>query len=189
MARKITIEYGGKKYHRYPDSKRRQLRVYYWRHDKWKQAPVALHRQIYIDNFGPIPKGFHIHHKDGDTENNSPDNLQALSASAHAALYTKEMTAEQLLEHKKKMSEGQLKRLQHEYVCENCRRKFQSRRSGNVRYCSKECAAERNRWWEKAIRQGVAKCEWCDGKITNRGRYCSKECREKAAKAAWSNEQ
>lgn len=89
MANRITIEYKGKKYHRYPDSKRRQLRVYYWRHDKWKGAPVPLHRQIYIDNFGAIPDGYHIHHKDGNTENNSPSNLQALPRFEHLSYEAK----------------------------------------------------------------------------------------------------
>ena len=186
MTDRITIEYNGKKYHRYPNSKRRQLRVYYWRHDKWKQPPVALHRQIYIDNFGEIPKGFHIHHIDGDTENNSPDNLQALPPEVHATMYLKDMTDEELAAHKKRMSEAQLRRKQYEYECENCRKKFLSRRKGNVRYCSKECARERNNWWEKAIRQRVARCEYCGGEIHNRGRYCSAECRDKAGKEAWS---
>ena len=188
MANRITIEYKGVKYHRYPDSKRRQLRVYYQHHGKWKEPPVFLHRKIYEDNFGPIPVGYHIHHKDGNTENNSPDNLQALPASIHASVYIKELDKEGLKALKEKMSKAQLARPKYKYVCENCRKEFGSRRKGNVRFCSRECAKERNLWWEKAIRDGVAKCVWCDKPITKgRGRYCSEDCRVAARKDAYSN--
>ena len=78
-----TIVYKGKKYHRYPNSPRRQHREYYYRHDKWRQSPVSLHRQVYLDFKGEIPKGYHIHHIDGNTSNNSPDNLEAISPSEH----------------------------------------------------------------------------------------------------------
>jgi len=80
---KDIILYKGKRYTRNPESTRRQHRVYYWRHDKWKEPPFPLHRQIWIDSFGVIPKGFHIHHKDGNTLNNLISNLECISASAH----------------------------------------------------------------------------------------------------------
>lgn len=83
-----TIEYRGKKYNRLPNSKRRQHRVYFWRHDKWKSSPFALHRQIYIYNFGEIPKGYVIHHKDENTLNNKPSNLVAMSKSEHMRLHS-----------------------------------------------------------------------------------------------------
>ena len=41
------------------------------------------YRRIYIDNYGEIPKGFHIHHIDGDCHNNDPSNLEALSPEDH----------------------------------------------------------------------------------------------------------
>lgn len=78
-----TIIYKGQKYHRYPESKRRQHRVYFWKHDKFKEPPVALHRQIYIDTYGSIPEGYQVHHKDGNTLNNDIENLEALSALEH----------------------------------------------------------------------------------------------------------
>ena len=91
-----TIIYRGKKYHRYPKSSRRQLRVYFWRHDKWKEPPFALHRQIWIDNFGEIPKKFVVHHKDENPLNNELSNFELISFSSHASMhasqpYRKEM--------------------------------------------------------------------------------------------------
>src|SRR3990167_3168520 len=80
-----TIVYRGKNYHRYPESKRRQHRVYYWRHDKG--SPFPLHRQIWIDTNGTIPKGMVIHHKDENPSNNTIENLELLSAGRHVSLH------------------------------------------------------------------------------------------------------
>jgi hypothetical protein len=46
------------------------------------------YRRIYENHHGPIPigqdgKSFHIHHKDGNHSNNSPNNLEALSVYDH----------------------------------------------------------------------------------------------------------
>ncbi|MDO9463793.1 MAG: HNH endonuclease [bacterium] len=40
-------------------------------------------RKAYQEYYGEIPKGCDIHHKDRDFTNDSPDNLIALSRSAH----------------------------------------------------------------------------------------------------------
>ena len=78
-----TIVYNGKKYHRYPESKRPQHRNYFYKHDKNNESPVALHRQIWEDNNGPIPKGMEIHHKDKNFSNNDISNLECLSIKEH----------------------------------------------------------------------------------------------------------
>ena len=46
-----------------------------------------LHRLIYEENFGSIPKGFCIHHVNGDKNDNSPSNLMLLSKSNHHHLH------------------------------------------------------------------------------------------------------
>ena len=46
-----------------------------------------LHRLIYEENFGSIPKGFHIHHLDNDKSNLDPRNLILLSKSNHHKLH------------------------------------------------------------------------------------------------------
>lgn len=100
-----TITYKGKNYHRYPESKRRQLRVYYWRHDQWKQAPIALHRQLYIDNFGEIPIGYIVHHKDENPLNNAISNLEIMSRAKHAQLHSRQ-------EYRRKISKKNIKKAQ-----------------------------------------------------------------------------
>ena len=46
-----------------------------------------LHRLIYEEVYGPIPKGYTIHHKDGDKTNNNPGNLMLLTKSNHHKLH------------------------------------------------------------------------------------------------------
>ncbi len=46
-----------------------------------------LYRRVYEENFGTIPKGYHIHHKDGNHENNHPSNLIAVTPEQHARLH------------------------------------------------------------------------------------------------------
>lgn len=44
---------------------------------------MSIHRRIYEQKFGLIPDGCHIHHKDGNHNNNSPDNLVCVTAQEH----------------------------------------------------------------------------------------------------------
>ena len=41
------------------------------------------YRKIYEEAYGEIPRGYHIHHIDGNSHNNHPDNLVALSPEDH----------------------------------------------------------------------------------------------------------
>lgn len=45
---------------------------------------VLKHRKIYEQHYGPIPKGYHVHHKDLNHRNNEPANLEALHPDDHA---------------------------------------------------------------------------------------------------------
>lgn len=42
------------------------------------------HRVVAHDTFGPIPEGFHVHHRNHDKQDNRPENLQVLASKAHA---------------------------------------------------------------------------------------------------------
>lgn len=148
--RTVTIEYGGVLWTKYPNSKRRTHRVYYQRHEKWREPPVFLHRRIYEDNFGLIPKGYHIHHKDGNTENNAPSNLEALPPGEHGKITAKELMNDperrekaygyrRSLEYRRKASASQKNRKQVETVCELCGENFVTKcHTGKIRWCP-EC--------------------------------------------------
>ena len=69
-----TIVFNGVAYHRYPDSENQANRAYFLGSIDGKA--VRLHQEIYKFYRGKIPRGFHVHHKDGNTLNNSIDNLE-----------------------------------------------------------------------------------------------------------------
>lgn len=53
-----------------------------------KRTPAKIYRDVYIKNFGPIPRepngrSYEIHHKDGNHTNNDPSNLVALTLQEH----------------------------------------------------------------------------------------------------------
>jgi hypothetical protein len=131
-----TIIYRGQKYHRNPDSKRLQHRVYFWKHDKWKAAPVALHRQIWIDSNGPIPRGYVVHHKDGNTLNNCISNFELLSPSAHAIYHTK------------------ARRVEKTGICETCKMQFRYFSIRKAKFCSYKCYS-RARWIKNRIKLDI----------------------------------
>lgn len=51
---------------------------------------VLMHRLVYELFVGEIPKGFHIHHIDGNKQNNRVDNLMAVSPREHAVISVRE---------------------------------------------------------------------------------------------------
>ena len=51
---------------------------------KHPELERRLHRAIWKSYNGEIPKGYHIHHKDHNKENNDISNLELISPSAHS---------------------------------------------------------------------------------------------------------
>ena len=58
---------------------------------------VRKRMHVYVWEYfnGPISKGYHIHHIDGDKSNNDIQNLQMLSATEHERLHGKMLTENQ----------------------------------------------------------------------------------------------
>lgn len=75
------MELDGKIYRRYPQSPRKHLRNYFSRSGSF------YHVALWVKHHGPVPDGYHVHHKDGDTTNNDISNLECLSAEHHAAAH------------------------------------------------------------------------------------------------------
>lgn len=59
-----------------------KYKIYYLCYGKGKRQEYE-HRLVYEAEFGPIPAGYIVHHKDGNGLNNSIDNLQIMSRSEH----------------------------------------------------------------------------------------------------------
>jgi hypothetical protein len=52
---RISVVYRGKIYRRNPKAKQRAHRVYYWCHDKYREPPHSLHRDMWITS---VPEAF-----------------------------------------------------------------------------------------------------------------------------------
>jgi len=78
-------EFDGKLYRRYPGHR-------YFGRNKTKDegtGVIRLHRAVWEYYHGEIPKGFAIHHKDHNTENNDISNLQMISFKEHMSYHSK----------------------------------------------------------------------------------------------------
>ncbi len=53
-------------------------------------------RRLYENIHGPIPKGFHVHHIDGDHSNNVLDNLTLMKGSDHSAWHNLKRQSENI---------------------------------------------------------------------------------------------
>ena len=61
----------------------RRIRSGYWQVLVGPKRYVAEHRLVYEQAYGPIPAGYHIHHKNGDKLDNRIENLVAMTRSEH----------------------------------------------------------------------------------------------------------
>lgn len=201
MARSESVVYKGITFRRYPDSESWADRNYY-RPDAGhiRRGVRALHREIWIDTFGEIPPGHHIHHRDKDTSNNAPENLECVSPLEHKQQHP--LSDEQLgrlrdhidgVRHLAvawhRSAEGRAWHSEHgkrawesrdpvEYVCEYCGKSYVSLHRGTARFCSNNCKCN---WRRKAGLDNEERvCPVC-GVVYSANRYssaktCSRVC-------------
>lgn len=96
-----------------------------------------VHRIVYHEEVGPIPEGFHVHHKNEDILDWSVDNLVLMTASKHASYHLRKNAGTQ--------SSGRSGRKGR--VCAFCWTKFATMTDNEC--CSKSCAGflrERSSW-------------------------------------------
>lgn len=200
----IEVVYNGRVYKRYPDANQRAHRVYYVPTGSGQSQCEMLHRQVWIDNNGPIPKGSDIHHLDGDPFNNAPDNLVCITVKEHRGEHrdTSFGTTPEGREHLERIrakaaewhrsEEGRRWHSEHgkqiwedregeTYVCRMCGEEFESRYALGSGYCSKKC---RNAAIEHDPRNMVERiCEFCKESFKaskyRKRRFCSTACRNR----------
>lgn len=87
-----VIVWNGKTYRRYPNSRHKNIRMYFY------CGKNKLHRDIWAAAYGEIPPNHHIHHKDNDHSNNDISNLVCMPAAEHYALHGAERAGKSVTE-------------------------------------------------------------------------------------------
>ncbi|MFL4491554.1 HNH endonuclease signature motif containing protein [Streptomyces sp. VTCC 41912] len=196
------VIFNGVIFRRYPDSDNWPDRSYFTPGIADRQRGVGrLHQEIWKAVHGPIPEGYHIHHKDENTLNNSPDNLACISAAEHNAehaapgVFPPWLEAVHLLaleraaewhrseegrawhrEHGRRCWEG---REYSSFTCEQCGAEYKSRAGqGQNRFCSNSCKSQ----WRRVsgVDNEDRTCGYC-GQVFRINKYakartCSRVC-------------
>ena len=120
---------------------------YYFCGNYYQKNGVRLHRLVWQDANGEIPKNCHIHHKDKDKTNNQLSNLECLSFVEHAKEHNDEIKKEIGRKNIKKAQEfaklwhksNDGKKWHKKHWEENCKEIFTKKEiSKNCQNCSKE---------------------------------------------------
>ena len=123
-----------------------------------------LHRYVWEYYNGEIPKGYHVHHKDHNKDNNELDNLELLTKQEHTQIHIKEMTEEtrkkyrenfnknarpKAIEwhkskegrewHKKQYDISLGNRTKQKFICEYCGKEYETLNNGINKFCSSKC--------------------------------------------------
>ena len=141
--------------------------VYYKCGEYYQKKGVRLHRKVWEYHHGQIPKGYHIHHIDGNKNNNSIENLEIKTSKKHISEHIKnERPKEQMLEQIKLMQEKAIewhksedglkwhseqgkknweKRKINTYTCVQCGKEYQTKHvypEGMNTFCHNNCKAK-----------------------------------------------
>jgi len=168
----------------------------YYRNQGYYVHTVRLHRQIWEDTFGEIPKDHHIHHKNGDFSDNRLENLECLHKNEHHKLHfnTEKQIAHLHAQRWKanlyhKSSEGRKRaseiskeqwkiRKPKEVICTVCRTKFETMNFSGTKYCSQKCRSKAG--YDKNFIKRICvicKNEFMTQKVKNRiAKTCSPKC-------------
>ena len=115
--------------------------------------PRSLHRKVWTDNNGEIPKGYVIHHIDHNWRNNDISNLELLESRQHHRDHFKE-------------------RPFYKIICKECGKEYSTKFPTRTLYCSKYCSQKRQH--DKYITD-ERKCIEC-GVSFNAHRHRAVEC-------------
>lgn len=192
------IEFDGIRF--YPDQK-----GYWIGQRKDSKKPVRLHVYVWEHYNGPVPDGYHIHHKDLNPDNNEISNLEAIEKGEHLRYHAQFQNVEWARANLAKNArpaasewhrseEGrQMHREMYEIhtrplwdkkvslKCEVCGKEFEAPElmRKKARFCSNNCKAQYRR--DVGIDNVERPCEICNTTFwTNKyapKRFCSEQCR------------
>ena len=95
-------------------------KIYYRHKTNRFRTNETIHREVWTYYHGTIPVDHDIHHVDGDTANNTLDNLQCIDKTTHGQIHREKIPSRKV-------------------VCVVCGKEFSTRKIGEVKYCSKKC--------------------------------------------------
>ena len=206
MAEPDVVEYNEIQFRRYPDAEQWAERSYYRPSgDHIENGVEALHREVYKDHFGEIPDGHVVHHIDGDSTNNDPSNLEAVTPEEHIELHDwtdSDPPTPQAVEAAAewhRSEEGREWHRQHweesladqfdpvERECDYCGSSFEDRSpDGKGRFCSNNCKTQYRR--ESGVDDVVKECPVCGEEFATNRYQQSKTCgRSCGAKLRWED--
>lgn len=190
-----AIRFNGRIYKKYEGAK------YYTCH-RWK-----LHRDVWESHYGKIPRGYQVHHKDFNPDNNEIENLVCITIKEHQRIHTEHHRQNGVAERAKqrfhdirplaaewhRSAEGREWHRQHaagqvfkdvECTCVVCGKAFSAKKK-DANYCSNKCRAKARR--DSGIDNETRICEVCGRAFeTNRygkQQYCSVSCGAKHRKS------
>lgn len=169
---------------------------------------ILMHKYVWEYYNGKIPKGYEVHHIDGDRANNDISNLQLLTREEHKKLHAKQLTTEQRewrrtnlnttarpkavewhkSEEGRKWHEQQVltrkdNRTERVNICSWCGKEFTTFSNRDSQYCSGACKAAQYRMTHPTYYH-YQRCVICDTLFLTDGiaQCCSRSC---SAKWRW----
>jgi hypothetical protein len=166
---------------------------------------VRAHRYVYAKKHGPIPPGYHVHHKDEDKSNNEIDNLELMFGTDHFTYHGQKnaddpdwlawsrenmrvnachaaaewhRSPEGREWHSKHAKQIAQTRESSDFKCEQCAASFRAIDNGRVKFCSNAC---KSAWRRGSGVDNVTRVCECCGAEYERNKYaktrtCSKSC-------------
>lgn len=198
-----SVVFNGITYRRYPGSKHLHLRSYFWCSGNYRKRGLSsLHRDIWQHFNGPIPAGCDIHHRDENSLNNDPSNLECKPKfdhiSGHASKHVERARAmanqyrpltkawhsspEGIRWHTEHGKENFKAKPLVAATCIECGEGYRTKWPDQSKFCSNACKSRARR---KSGLDNIEKpCEFCQKPfLSNRFdaiRYCSRSCAKRA---------
>lgn len=140
----------------YDGHKYRLLGRYYRTDDHRKGGPGHLHRAIWITHHGPVPQGFEVHHKDGDTFNNAIENLELIERIEHRRQHMKRLhetgkfrewhrSAKGKAWHRRNGIQSWKTRKRSTLLCQECGQRYATPYPTRSLFCTQICGARARR--------------------------------------------
>lgn len=198
MKSEIVI-FNGIRFYRYPESTNPAHRKYFRPNvANSLRGYQALHQEVWKSVHGPIPPGMHIHHEDGDYNNNTLENLVAVPELEHRRHHGRQdrtQAQKDQLEsirgkaaawhrseegrkwHTKHAQESIVNLAPITKVCAWCKQSYETTcHRANVKFCTPQCREKERATHRKKFDKICAVCEAPFQTAQKKTQTCSRKC-------------